>query len=127
MLCASLAVPGTAAAIDAPERRAFEMVSDTREARDRPPLRLVRRLSLYAERHAHRMARRGRLSHPEVGATRYDAVGYIVGTGYTIRAVHRAFLRSRTHRRVMLGRWLVIGVGIVRRAGQFWVVEIFAR
>lgn len=131
VLCAALGFPATAtaaaAALDAPERRAFEMVNDTREARDRRPLTLARRLSRYSERHARRMARRERLSHPDVGSTRYDALGYIVGVGDTVRAVHRAFLRSRVHRRIIVGRWRVLGVGIVRHDGQFWVVQIYAR
>ena len=127
MIAAALVTPGSAAALDAPERRAVHLVNETREARDRRPLKLAGGLSRTAERHARRMARRHRLSHPDVSSKRWDALGYIVGTGATIRAVHRAFMRSRVHRRVILGRWNVIGAGVVRHGGVFWVVEIFAR
>jgi uncharacterized protein YkwD len=127
VLCALLALPTTASAVGTPERRTFQMVNATRRAHDRARVRLAGGLSRSAERHARRMARRQRLSHPDVASGRWDALGYIVGVGPTLRAVHRAFLRSTTHRRVMLGRWDVVGIGIVRRGGRFWVVEIYAR
>jgi uncharacterized protein YkwD len=127
VLCASLLLPGAAEAVDAPERRAFELVNRAREARDLRLLRLSGRLSRYAERHATRMAKRRTVFHSALSIEGFDVLGEIVGSGGNVRRVHRAFLDSRTHREAVLGRWRVVGIGVVRRSGTVYVVEIFAR
>lgn len=125
LLFLSLAAP------DAPastlERTSARLVNQTREARDRKLLDLRDRLSRYAERQARRMARQRRIFHSSLDISGFRALGEIVGTADTVARVHRAFLRSRPHRTIMLGRWRVLGVGVVRRGDRVYVAQIYAR
>lgn len=125
LLLVSLA--GPARAVTSPEETAARLVNDARDAKDLRLLDLARRLSRYAERQANRMARQRRLFHSSLDMSGYRALGEIVGTADTVRRVHRAFLRSRTHRRIMLGRWGLLGVGVARRGDRVYVAQIYAR
>jgi uncharacterized protein YkwD len=58
----------------------------------------------------------------------WSAIAENVGTGGSVRTVHRAFLRSSDHRSNILdSRMRQVGVGIVAVGGQVWVTEIFRR
>lgn len=129
LMAAALVVSlaGPARAVATPEDVAARLVNETRVHRDLRRLALGDRLARFAERQARRMARQRRLFHSSLDISGYDALGEIVGTADTVRRVHRAFLRSRPHRRIMLGRWRLLGVGVVRRGDRVYVAEIYAR
>jgi uncharacterized protein YkwD len=125
MLLVSVASPAGAAT--SLECTAARLVNGTRAAHDLRVVALRHRLMRHAERQARRMARQRRLSHSSLDISGFNALGEIVGTSDTVRRVHRAFLRSRPHRRIMLGRWRWLGVGVVRRGQRVYVAEIYAR
>ncbi len=122
-----LTLPAPASALDAPERHALDLLNQTRVRNGLHDLPAGTRLDRYAERHARRMASQRRLFHSPLRISGYSALGEIVGEGGTVRRVHRAFLRSPEHRKIMLGTWRRVGVGVARGGGQVWVVEVFAR
>ncbi len=123
----ALLAPTTASALDKPERRALELVNRTRVRHGLRPVDPRSRLVRYAERHARVMARKRLLFHSTLSLDGYRALGEIVGDGPSVRSVHRAFLRSKDHRRIMLGRWKWIGIGVASRNGTRYVTEVFAR
>ena len=48
--------------------------------------------------------------------------------GYSVRELHRAFLRSPAHRANILDpRKRVVGVGLVSSGGRLWVTELFTK
>ena len=56
----------------------------------------------------------------------WAAVAENVGTGYTVRGVHRALMRSAPHRANILNRRMrQVGVGVVFSGGRLWVTEVF--
>lgn len=72
---------------------------------------------------------------PAFGAARAAAaarnwrwVGENVGFGPEVRTVQEAFMRSAGHRANMLDRdYAQTGVGVARRDGRVWVVQVFRR
>lgn len=122
-----LLAPVAASATQAPERRAFELVNATREHHDLKALSTTSRLMRYAERHTRVMARQRSLFHSSLSIDGYSALGEIVGEGESVLQIHKAFLRSSEHRRIMLGQWKWIGIGVVSRNGIRYVTEVFAR
>jgi len=88
-------------------------------------------LSDVARDWAGQMARTGLLRHnprltTEVGNWR--RVGENVGFGPDVRTVQEAFMRSPGHRANLLDRdYTQIGVGVARRDGRVWVVQVFRR
>jgi uncharacterized protein YkwD len=91
------------------------------------PLIQGARLSRYAERHAHRMAKAGYIFHSDLDVPgRWAIVGENVGVGSTVGSVFRAFMRSKPHRQnILRHRFDHIGIGVVRRDGSVWVVLVF--
>ena len=82
------------------------------------------------------MARQDDLHHSsglvgQVDDMRWRRLGENVGVAPamgrgTLRALHRAFLNSPSHRRnVMLRSFNRMGVGIVRASGKVWVTVVF--
>ena len=99
-------------------------------------LKLVPRLNRIARKHSLRMARQDDLHHNsrlvrQVRNMRWRRLGENVGVAPgmgrgTLRAIHRAFLKSPSHRRnVMLRRFRRMGVGVVRQSGKVWVTVVF--
>ena len=100
-------------------------------------LRLVPRLNRIARKHSLRMARRNDLHHNrrlvrQVRNMRWRRIGENVGVARnmgrrpTLKALHRAFLKSRPHRRnIMRRRFRRMGVGVVRMSGKVWVTIVF--
>jgi uncharacterized protein YkwD len=81
-----------------------------------------------ARRHSLRMAREGELFHRPCLTCRIppaDLVGENVGMAGSLRRIHRMMMRSGGHRHNILGNFDVVGVGVVKRGGRFWVTEIF--
>jgi uncharacterized protein YkwD len=122
-----LLAPATASAMGAPERRAFELVNESRERHDRHPVSVRAKLMRYAEHHARVMARKKRLFHSSLSLEGYKALGECVGNGGSVLEVHKAFMDSRDHRRIILGRWKWVGIGVASRNGTRYITEIFAR
>ena len=122
-----LLAPVAASAMDAPERKAFDLVNATRQHHDLKLVSTRSRLMRYAEHHARVMARKRRLFHSPLSLDGYSALGEIVGEGDSVLSIHKAFLRSSEHRRIILGRWKWIGVGVASRNGTRYVTAVFAR
>jgi uncharacterized protein YkwD len=122
-----LSAPTAASAIDAPERKALELVNGTRAGHDLRRVVVRSRLMRYAERHTRAMARRSALFHSTLSIDGYSALGECVGYGRRVRSVFRAFMGSSTHRRIILGRWKYVGIGVVSRGGRKYVTLDFAR
>lgn len=95
------------------------------------PLRPAADLDAVADRHALAMAERGKIFHNpalHTDVARWEAVGENVGVGPDLATLHGAFLDSPAHRTNLLdGRYLEVGIGLARRGGHLWVVEVFRR
>lgn len=110
------------------ELRLFNKINDTRESNGLRPLRLLPGVSDYAERHSRRMSRAGALFHTSDFnvVCCWSAIAENVGVGYTVRGLHRAFVRSSAHRANILNPQMrEIGLGIVSRDGRLWVTQVF--
>src|ERR687897_472425 len=106
----------------------FSIPTRTRPRRGPAPSRRHRRrgaIMTIAREQARRMADQGTLYHnPRLTTqvTSWRLVGENVGTGPDPLTVHRAFMRSPSHRANVLSREFTrIGVGAVARDGQVWV------
>ncbi len=117
-----------AASLYRPERRLAPMINTARYRYDLPRLVERPRLKVAAERQSLRMAKRGRLFHGSLAWTSGRRCwGQNVGTGPTVRAVFRAFMRSADHRANMLDRFYRrAGYGVVKFRGAVWVTINFA-
>ena len=104
------------------------MINTARYRHGLPRLVERPRLRVAAERQSLRMAKRGRLFHGSLAWTSGRRCwGQIVGTGPTVRAVFRAFMRSADHRANMLDRFYRrAGYGVVKIRGAVWVTVNFA-
>ena len=104
------------------------MINTARYRHGLPRLVERPRLRVAAERQSGLMAKRGRLFHGSLAWTSgLRCWGQIVGTGPTIRAVFRAFMRSADHRANVLDRaYRRAGVGVVKVRGAVWVTVDFA-
>jgi uncharacterized protein YkwD len=122
-----LVAPTVASAMGVPEHKAFRLVNAAREQHDLRSLTARRRLMRYAERHSHAMARQQTLFHSSLSIGGYSGLGECVGEGPTIYSVQQAFMASSVHRRIILGSWKWIGIGVVIRDGIRYVTELFAR
>jgi uncharacterized protein YkwD len=122
-----LVAPTVASATGVPERKALHLVNETRQQHGLRTLAARRRLMRYAERHSHAMARSQTLFHSTLSISGYWGLGECVGEGPTIYSIHQAFLASSVHRRIILGSWKWIGIGVVIRNGTRYVTEVFAR
>lgn len=89
-------------------------------------------LSQVALRHSIAMAEAGRLydtaNLSSVGAAvpGWSALGENVGKGPSTGEVAFAFVHSMPHLAIILGRYNLVGVGVVASGGQLWVTEDFA-
>ena len=117
-----------AASLYRPEQRLAPMINTARSQHDLPRLVERHRLRAAAERQSLRMAKRGRLFHGSLAWTSGRRCwGQNVGTGPTVRAVFRAFMRSADHRANMLDRCYRRTVyGVVKFRGAAWVTVNFA-
>jgi len=93
------------------------------------PLAGASDLVVVAREHAARMADEGRLYHnARLGdeVTGWQALGENVGRGRAVDQIHTAFMESPSHRANILdARFTQIGLGVVVRDGEMWVVEVF--
>lgn len=124
--------PAPARAATPLSRHMLALTNDSRDGRHRDVLEIDERLSRIALRHSRAMAKEGELFHStdlpkalgSVEWTRWgENVGYTTGS---LEDLHRAFMRSRDHKRNILERsFEKVGIGVVRRDGEIWATLIF--
>lgn len=106
------------------------LTNDYRSAHERARLPHAWDLHDYAQSHAERMAREGRLFHSTsgdiAGLNCWDAIGENVGRGSQPRTIYDAFLRSPAHRDVLLHRrWDQQAIGVAYRDGTVYIAVLF--
>nr|MBA2599113.1 hypothetical protein [Actinomycetota bacterium] len=87
-----------------------------------------KQLGYVGRRHARNMAGAGTTWHLGNLAnvvTRWRRLGQTVGRAPRCRAMFRMFWRSSVHRQIMMGSWRFVGVGVERRRGHIYVLQIF--
>lgn len=110
------------------EARFVARVNAVRTQHGLARLRMRAGLMTYAQRHSATMSRSRTLFHAGVPAELCcrSSVSENVGTGGTVRGLHRAFMSSPAHRANLLDpRKRGVGVGVVRVGGRIWVTEVF--
>jgi hypothetical protein len=112
------------AAPTAKEAKLAAMINRARSARGLPPLAVRDDLVRMAHRHSTKMARRRYLFHHGCLSCRFpsgswSALAENVGTGGSLRGVHRLMMRSAGHRTNVLGGFNAVGIGVVRKGGRF--------
>lgn len=119
----SAAAPVASADVGRQEKKLLELVNEARAKDGKPALSIHLRLSRRAERHSKAMASAGELFH---SGTISSGQAETVGKGPTLRAIVRGFLRSPTHRKILLGRsYHRVGVGVASGRGFKWATLIF--
>lgn len=113
------------------ERWLLDAINGEREQRGLSPVAWDASLDDMATQHARRMARAARVFHNEEGlrarrARTGETLGENVGVGVDLDDVHAAFVASAPHRHTLLGPYARVGLGIVRRGPEAYVVEVFA-
>ena len=131
-MTATTALVGTAPASAVTTREAafLTKINHARTSHGLRPLRLASDLSSYARSHSRQMASSTALFHtPSFSAICcWSAIAENVGTGYSVRSVHGAFMTSSAHRaNILNSRMRAVGVGVVYSGGRIWVTEIFRR
>jgi hypothetical protein len=110
------------------EQTSTAFVNQKRSDRNRSKLATNAQLTEIARRHAIRMADDADLYHnPNLGreADGYDRLGENVGLGYSVDAIDEAFWASDDHRINILGSFAHVGLGVVERQGDVYVVQVF--
>lgn len=111
------------AAMSLLERQTFDRVNVARVRHGVRPVQPGWRLRRAAEAHSVRMANAGRIFHG--GTWRFGGrrcFGQNVGVGPSLWRMFEAFMRSPAHRANFLNPcFRYAGVGIVERAGYYWV------
>lgn len=110
------------------ERCLMKKINDRRANRGRRRLDRDKQLGYVGRRHARNMAKAGTTWHHGNLAdvvTRWRRLGQTVGRARRCRAMFRTFWHSSAHRKIMMGRWRFIGVGVERRNGRVYVLQIF--
>ena len=111
------------------ERKFTQKVNRARSRHDRHRLALDPQLSQVARKHAREMRSRWLLFHTDkLGrrVTNWRALGENVGTGFSVRSIHRAFMNSPPHRdNIMWKGFRHIGVGVTRSGDRLWVTVVF--
>lgn len=128
-----LGIPSPAlAAKGAPklERRLLVLANRARDNHGLAPLRMGPGMRKKARKHSLHMARRQTLFHVDclscVSPKPYRALGENVAMGTKLRRIHRALMRSRSHRRnILCGCFKRAGTGVARGGGRIWVTQRF--
>jgi uncharacterized protein YkwD len=121
------------------ERDLFAAVNQARRAQGLAPLRWNESLAAAARRHArvmaeHRSAEHGFEGEPSLSERVKEAGAHFrwlsenVGQGPTAEFIHSQFMNSSAHRANLLDRDMdSIGIGVVERGRQLFVVEDFSQ
>ena len=132
-------VSGSGARTVQAERDLFAAVNRARRMQGLPALRWNESLAAAARRHAVVMAQRGEIGHgfpgePSVSARAKQAGAHFswlaenVAEGPTASFIHSALMNSPNHRANVLDREMdSIGVGVVGRGRELFVVEDFSQ
>jgi uncharacterized protein YkwD len=140
VLCASVigAAPAQTDSIAA-EQQLFAGVNRARKAQGQPELKWDDSLAAAARRHAalmaqHRSAEHGYAGEPSLASRATQAGAHFVWLaenviqGGGVEIIQEEFLKSTNHRANMLDADMnSIGVGVVERGGQLFVVEDFSK
>jgi uncharacterized protein YkwD len=131
VLFASSFTPAWAANDPVAEEELACRVDAFRRSRGEAPHRVAEDLNRVARQHARTMADQDRLHHnPDLSNVVRDwsVLAENVGVGPSISSVHDALVASDGHRRNLLdSRMTEIGVGVERKGGRVWVVQVFRR
>lgn len=134
-----LGLPAVAQMPTQAERDLFTAVNQARRMQGLPQLRWDESLAVAARRHAAVMAQHGEVEHgftgePSVSArakmagARFTWLAENVGEGPSAGSIHGAFMNSPNHRANVLDRDMdSIGVGVVGRGRELFVVEDFSQ
>jgi uncharacterized protein YkwD len=130
VVAASTAFVGAspASATTTREARLLHKINNARANHGLAPLTASRDLMSAARSHTVSMAGARTLFHTASFSSLccWEAVGENVGYGFSVRGLHRQFMRSAPHRANILDpRMRQVGVGIVERNGTLWVTEVF--
>lgn len=88
-------------------------------------------LSRVALKHSKAMVRESKLYHTPADVlrrrvTNFELLGENVGVGRSLSWLHREFMRSEAHRRIVLkGSFRHVGIGIVRTGDRIWMTVLF--
>ena len=113
------------------EKSFVRKINKARRRKGRGRLSLDPELSRAARVHTAEMIRRNTLYHTSNSKLRWRVVGWStlgenVGSGGSVRSLHKAFMRSTYHRsNVMYARFRHTGVGVKSKRGRMWVTVIF--
>lgn len=123
LVAAALLVPNTAHAAKARHaaRKLVHFTNVTRVEHGLHALHASRRLNRLAMQHTRAMVRQDALFHRS-RIPHCQTWGENVGVGTTAWGLHRAFMRSSSHRANVLDRrFRHIGIGAIRHHGELWV------
>lgn len=118
------------------ERSLLQLSNRDRDARGLRTVASDRLGVEMAREHAREMARRGKIYHNPKLRTRAGlrelgnpkAVAENVGVGHDAGDIHKAFMKSRAHREVILGsQFRLAGIGVYVQGDDLWVAELFLR
>jgi uncharacterized protein YkwD len=107
----------------------YHYINQARISRGLPGLGWDAELAAKAKSWAQHLADTGKLSHSNVSSgvsPGWSALGENVGVAGSTLGVHNAFMNSSQHRKVLLDRrYSSVGVGVVVKGGNFWIVEVY--
>jgi uncharacterized protein YkwD len=112
------------------EKKLASMINRTRFTRGVKRIALNAELSRIARAHSRKMARHETLYHSNLKRMAnngdYVALAENVGMAYSVKQMHRLFMKSDGHRKNMMKPyWTDMGVGIFVDGPELWVTELF--
>lgn len=113
------------------EKRFAAKINKARSAKGLGSVKLDPELSRVARLHTKEMVGRSVLHHTSLSTlgrrvTNWVTLGENVGVGETVRSLHRAFMKSPTHRdNILFSTYNHVGVGTKRAGGDLWVTVVF--
>ena len=130
LLAVGLVGAAPASATTTREAAFLAKINDTRTAHGLRSLSLVGDLSTLARSHSRQMASSATLFHTASFSSVccWSAIAENVGMGYSVLGIHRALMRSATHRANILDRRMrQVGIGVAMVGDQVWVTQIFRK
>jgi Cysteine-rich secretory protein family len=123
---------------ESPEQQVFELANADRAQQGIPPLKWDPALAQAASEHAELMAQQGALSHQYPGeadlvaragaaGAHFRSIAENVALAPTPQALEKEWMNSAPHRANLLNPTMnVMGVGLVKKGGNYYAVEDFA-
>lgn len=130
LLSTPVATPQASAAPTAKEKKILKMVNKARKNNGVRRLKMNEKLRKKAHRHSVRMSKQRRIFHHSclscIAPSNWNRIGENVAKAKTVRKAHQALMRSSGHRANILCRcYRKAGMGVVKKAGWFYVTQIF--